>query len=500
MLHCVQDDGFARSRDRFEEVVGFLDGDGASGLSHAELEDRLNTEGRELLRLLFQDHLDLRAEREPRLGGVLDADGVDRPSVEPGHGRALMTIFGEVIVTRLAYRRRAQPNLHPADGALNLPTERHSHGIRRLAATEAARGSFDDATNQIRTVTGTSVGKRQVEALTARAAQDFEAFYTSRAGTPAGAADVVIISMDGKGVVMRPEALRPATASAANKATPKLQARLSKGEKRNRKRMAEVGAVYTVTPVSRTPADVLTSASDSTDTPKAAPRANAKWLTASVANDAAAVVGAVFDEAERRDPSHQRPWVALVDGNNHQINRIHAEAISRDLTVTTIIDFVHVIEYLWRAAWSFFDEGDPAAETWVHAKALAVLDGKASTVAASIRRKATCLKLNKTDRLNADRAASYLLNKAPYLDYPAALANGWPIATGVIEGACRHLVKDRMDITGARWGLNGAEAVLQLRAIRVNGDLDQYWTFHLNQERRRVHQSRYNNSVIPAAA
>ncbi len=104
MLHCVQDDGFARSRDRFEEVVGFLDGDGASGLSHAELEDRLNTEGRELLRLLFQDHLDLRAEREPRLGGVLDADGVDRPSVEPGHGRALMTIFGEVIVTRLAYR------------------------------------------------------------------------------------------------------------------------------------------------------------------------------------------------------------------------------------------------------------------------------------------------------------------------------------------------------------------------------------------------------------
>ena len=213
----VEESGFDRSRARFEEVVGFLDGDGASVLSHAELEDRLNTDGRELLRLLYQDHLDLRAEREQRLDTVLDANGVSRPSVEAGHARTLTTIFGEVIVTRLAYRHRAQPNLHPADAALNLPAERHSHGIRRLAATEAARGSFDDATDTIRTATGTAVGKRQVEALTARAAQDFEAFYTSRPRPPAGPGDVVVISVDGKGVVMRPGALRPATASAAQK-------------------------------------------------------------------------------------------------------------------------------------------------------------------------------------------------------------------------------------------------------------------------------------------
>ena len=208
----------------------------------------------------------------------------------------------------------------------------------------------------------------------------------------------------------------------------------------------------------------------------------------------------MFDEAERRDAAHERTWVALVDGNNHQIDRIHAEAASRDVKVTTIIDFIHVIEYLWRAAWSFFDEGDATAETWVHDKALAILDGKASTVAAAIRRKATCLRLDKADRANADRAATYLLNKKPYLNYPAALANGWPIATGVIEGACRHLVKDRMDITGARWGLHGAEAVLQLRALRANNDLDTYWTYHLTQEHQRVHETRYTNGVIPAAA
>ena len=157
-------------------------------------------------------------------------------------------------------------------------------------------------------------------------------------------------------------------------------------------------------------------------------------------------------------------------------------------------------EYLWSACWCFFGEGDPAAEEWVHEKALAVLDGKAGIVAAAIRRKATALKLDPNKRQAADRCADYLLAKRPYLDYPTALRNGWPIATGVIEGACRHLVKDRMDITGARWGLAGAEAILTLRALISNGDFDHYWTFHLAQEHRRVHASRYALGVIPAPA
>ncbi len=499
MLGRVDEDGFARSRARFEEVVGFLDGDGASALSHAELEERLGAEGRELLRLLYQDHLDLRAEREQRLGDVVDDEGVDRPCLEAGHARTLITIFGEVTVTRLAYRHRGQPNLHPADSALNLPEERHSHGLRRMAATEAARGSFDDATGAIRSTTGTQVGKRQVEELAERAAADFAGFYASRPRPVAGPEEVVVLSVDGKGIVMRPGALRPATRSAAARTTTKLETRLSKGEKRNRKRMAEVGAVYTVVPVARAASDVLAPVGDA-GVPTPAPTAKAKWLIASVVDDAASVVAATFDEAERRDPAHERAWVALVDGNNHQIDRIGAEAVRRSVKVRIVVDFIHVLEYLWRAAWSFFAEGDQGAEAWVHDKALAVLDGKASIVAAAIRRKATCLSLAEGERTNADRVADYLLNKAPYLDYPSALAKGWPIATGVIEGACRHLVKDRMDITGARWGLDGAEAVLKLRALRSNGDFDAYWRFHLDHERQRVHEARYANGVIPAAA
>ena len=150
---------------------------------------------------------------------------------------------------------------------------------------------------------------------------------------------MLVLSCDGKGVVMRADALRPATAAAAGKATPKLATRLSKGEKRNRKRMAEVGTVYDASPAPRTLADILPATDDHRAHAAPGPVTNNKWLTASVACDAAQVVGQIFAEAERRDPDHARTWVALVDGNNHQIDRITAEARARNVPVTITIDF-----------------------------------------------------------------------------------------------------------------------------------------------------------------
>jgi len=432
-----------------------------------------------------------------RLDGVIDANGVARGAVERDHERPLATIVGTVTVGRRAYRRRGEENLCPADAALNLPEELHSHGLRELAAIESTRGSFKEAKEAVERSTGVVVGQRQVEGLARAAAVDFETFYDNEPRPVAGEGEVVVISADGKGVVMRHEDLRPSTQRAAREAEQKLRTRLSKGEKSARKRMAEVAAVYTVVPVPRSPAEVMASHDEG---PKPAPKAQHKWLTASVATEAAEVIGKAFDEATRRDPDHTHPFVALVDGNNHQIDRIKAEAKRRSLDVTIVVDYVHVMEYLWDAAWSFFSEGDPAAEAWVGEKALSVLEGKAGLVAGAIRRKATYLALKGKERKNADTCASYLTAKAPYLDYPTALAQGWPIATGVIEGAVRYLVKDRLDVTGARWSLDGAEAVLKLRALRKNGEWDPYWHFHLAQERKRVHESRYLGNVIPIAA
>jgi hypothetical protein len=489
------DDNFGTARVAFEGLVGFLGHADAAKLTHAELEERIRSDGFEVLRLLFQDHLDLRAEREERLEAVVGADGVTRSYAEEGHKRPLLSIFGEVSVTRLAYRRKGAANLHPGDAGLNLPAELYSHGLRALAATEAARGSFEEARTAIGRASAAAVPKRQVEALARAAAVDFEAFFDAAKAPAAQGGEVVVVSADGKGIVMRPEGLRAATAAKAAASETKLKGRLSKGEKANRKRMAEVGAVYTITPVPRSAADVM--AHRGNGPAKEAPKAADKWLTASLVDDAAAVIARVFDEAERRDPDHTHTWVALVDGNNHQIDRIHAEAQARDIEVTVIVDWIHVLERIWASAWSFFHEGDPAAEDWVHTKAIDVLNGRAPIVAAAIRRKATLLGLDHTTRKNADDCADYLLAKAPYLDYPTALASGWPIGTGVIEGAVRYVVRDRMDVTGARWGLQGAEAVLKLRALRANVCWDDYWSFHLDQERERIHESRYHGGVLP---
>ena len=499
MSTATETDTFAPARQSFEEMIGWLEGTESARLTHAELEDQVERRGREVQRLMLQDHLDLRALREQRIG-VVDAQGVVHANVEPAHRRRLATVMGTVNVERLAYRHGGASNLHPGDAALNLPVERHSHGLRRLAAIEATRGSFDDAAAAIERSTGVVVAKRQVESLTGAAATDVEDFYAARAPAPATSDDVVVISVDGKGIVMRPDALREPTAKAAGAATPKLGVRLSKGEKRYRKRMAEVGAVYDLAPVARTPSDVLASKHSDDTSPPPAPKATGKWVTASVARDAAEVVARVFNEAERRDPGRQRCWVALVDGNNHQIDRINAEAENRKVKVPIVIDLIHVMEYIWGAAWCFFAEGDQSAEDWVRDKTLCVLEGNARDVAAGIRRRATTARLTTATRKKADACANYLINKAPYLDYPTALAAGWPIATGIIEGTCRYLVADRMDITGARWSVDGAEAVLKLRAVRSNGDFDDYWAFHLDHERQRVHESRYADCAIPLAA
>lgn len=148
---------FASSREQFEGVVSFLGTPEAMALEHGALEAHLDQESREVFRQLFQDHLIVRAEREERTE-VVDTAGNAHTSVEAGHRRTLATVFGQVEVERLAYRRRGEQNLHPADASLNPPEEKHSHGLRRWSAIEASRGSYDGATDAIERATGQKVG------------------------------------------------------------------------------------------------------------------------------------------------------------------------------------------------------------------------------------------------------------------------------------------------------------------------------------------------------
>ena len=147
------------------------------------------------------------------------------------------------------------------------------------------------------------------------------------------------------------------------------------------------------------------------------------------------------------------------------------------MTVTIIIDVIHVLEYLWDAAWTLYPPGEPEAQTWVAGHARTILTGHALDAAQAITRQADAAGFRGRERTGADDAVAYLTRKAPYLDFPTALTSGWQIATGIIEGAARYLIKDRMDITGARWTTPGAQAILALRAVITNGDFEQYWQY-----------------------
>ena len=248
--------------------------------------------------------------REQRLTRVIGDDGVARGHAEPGHARGLATVFGPVTVERFGYRAKGAGSRFVADARLNLPGDKYSHGLRRLAAQAAVHGSFEQAQAAIEQATGVKVGKRQVQQLVAAAAVDVDGFYATREHDRVPHGEVLVLTADAKGIVMRPQALRDKTASKATSA--KLATRLSKGDKRGRKRMAEVVAVYHCTPVPRSPADVIGAPGRPKAERRDGPHAVGKWLHASVTDDAATVISAMFDQAHRVDPDGSRPWVARV--------------------------------------------------------------------------------------------------------------------------------------------------------------------------------------------
>jgi hypothetical protein len=214
------------------------------------------------------------------------------------------------------------------------------------------------------------------------------------------------------------------------------------------------------------------------------------------------VIREAFDEAQRRAPEHRRRWVVLVDGDAKQLDAVKAEARRVGVEVTIIADIVHVLEYVWKAARAIFGQTSPEAESWVGDRFLGLLTGRTGgDVAKTIRWKAEQRDddLDDSRRAAIKKACGYLANRTRtrLMHYDEYLVDGLPISTGVIEGACRYLVKDRMDRTGARWSLTGADAVLRLRALRASGDFDDYWHFHLAREKDRNHASRYANAEIP---
>lgn len=492
----ANDSPFCDARVAMEKIIERLLAMASEGASIGQVTQLLASDGTAMLRELMQSYVDRCTAQEQRVV-VVGADGVERSDVRVS-SRRIETTVGEIDVNRLLYQAPGVAGIAPLDAALGLPEEKYTHDLRRIVAEESARASFEEVAELVAKHTGGHVPKRQVEELAKRAACDFDEFYRSRLGPPEDTDHLLILSFDAKGVAMLHRDLRAATRKAAEETPRHLETRLTKGEKPNRKRMAEVATVYTLKQWPRSIADVLHGLRDQAEKAAQRPRPTNKRVWASISHTPQRVIDDAFAEAARRDPEHRRRWVVLVDGNRDQLRQVQRAASKLGVEITTVLDIVHVLEYLWRAAYAFHPEGTEAAEAWVEGRLLALLSGRtAGEIAKSLRLMIKSHKLDAQGAKPVERAARYLVKNTRLLHYDRALADGLPIATGVIEGACRYLVKDRMGRTGARWSLTGAEAVLRLRALRASGDFDDYWAFHLAKEHERTHQSRYANGAVP---
>lgn len=443
---------FSGAQEQLDQLIKHLQSEERAECEHGDIEQHINKEGQEILRQLLQGWLDLRAASEEKQECVHTVSGDKLNHVRVDTNRPLNSLFGKVTVSRMGYSQIKKASLFPVDADLNLSKDSYSDGIRYRVSKEAIRGSFDNAVETIDETTGGYVPKRQSLNIVRDIAQDFERFYQrKRFIKPEGSSDLLVLTFDGKGIVMRPDSLRECTKKNAQKSK-KLKSRLSQGEKKDRKRMAQVASVYTVPAHTRRAESIMQRSDDDNVIPFRIPIRN-KRVWASVERDAELVIEEAFQEALQRDPEQERQWVILIDGLPHQIKLIKKVMKKLSVKATIVMDFIHVLEYLWKAAWCFFEKGDEAVEDWIAEKAVNILNGHCSQVAKGIRSSAT--KLGITDRGNIDKCADYLLKNKERLRYGEALTSGFPIASGVIEGACRHLINDRLDITGARWSLQG---------------------------------------------
>ncbi len=464
---------------QFALLEAWLASSGTLQLPLHEIESQQQTKGREVQRLLLQAHIERRGDGDvgPALlvsqqaGSVLYTHRRLRT-------RSLKTIFGPVEIHRMGYSRDGAPSIYPLDQTLTLPARSFSYELQRRLVKAAVQNPFHESVETVADFTGVSVPKRSLEKILRDAALDFDAFYQQRAPMPADGS-ILVAAVDGKGIPMvKPGGAQPSV-------------RLTKGQKANKKRMATVAAVFTRAPWVRTPEQVVESLFRiERQTPAAGqtpPRPENKRVWASLLKGKTAVMKEVAQEMQRRDPQGIKTRVAVTDGE--RALQILAE---ETLGVTLILDLLHVLEKLWKAAYVFHAEGSLEAELWVLDRTLRILFGEVSQVVKGIRQSVTKRRLSGAKRKTLCGVANYLHHNRARMRYDEYLAKGWPIASGPVEGACKNLIKDRMERSGMRWTEEMAEAIVQLRAIYLSGDFDRYWSFHIEKDQQRLHPGNWS--------
>jgi len=476
------------SEDAFSRLMSWNRSAGSLAADAYGVEKELFVGGMEVLRHMLAENFNARGLGD--VGRALvrprdeDAEAVVL-SHRRRHERNYESIFGTIRSERLGYSAPGQSSIHPLDEMLNLPGRKYSYVLQERGARRCGRGPFDEALDELERTTAGHVPKRQLEKVAVDAAQDFTAFYERRSTADLPLEDsgpILVAGIDCKGVPKRKTEKEKAESR---------KVRLGPGEKRTKKRMATVASVHTTQPHPRTAEQVVANLMDPDtprpDTPRPRPENRRLWASLKQGKDG--VIQQVAQEMQHRDPAGEKMPVCVMDGERALKTRAIKYLQRAFPSLILVLDIIHVVEYLWKAAYAFHEPQSEDARLWVRERLLRILNGEVSLVARGMRQSATKQGLWPTERKPVDVACNYFLKNKDRMRYDEYLASGLPIASGAVEGACGHLVKDRMEITGATWNVDddGAEAILRIRSVDKSGDWKKYWKFHMDQERGRLY-------------
>jgi hypothetical protein len=470
-------------RQEFEMLLDFVIGDQAQKATADQIERGLFTLllaiGTKLLMLFFVMRSEV-CSRET----IQTAAGATLP-YERDTKRIYYSIFGKLPLYRPYFYQPGIGGETPLDAALGLGEDRYSDLLREMSDYLGVYNVYHKTGDILSRLLGLKLSTAAIESNLAADAADVENYYAQKPPPqPVEEAEILVIQADGKGVPLVLEE------------PPEPQLRLGKGQKRGRKKEAMVTSVYTIAANSRTPQAVVDSffQQNQTDTsPKkkvthARPQHKHIWATLAGKETA---LERLAQQVAPRQGDHIRARVALCDG----YEPLQTRMIKQFPDFTLILDFIHADEYLWDVANALLGEQNPHRLEWMADYSLKILSGQTGSVIATFQQMAQDEQYTATQRTQLAKTATYFQRNLPYMDYSTYLKRGWPIASGVIEGACRHFVKDRCELSGMRWTQSGVENLLRLRAVAENGDWDDYHQFRKHQRHSRLYNQPYPEQI-----
>jgi hypothetical protein len=388
--------------------------------------------------------------------------------------RGYVSLFGEVRVKRAYYLNTEQGGLWPLDAALSIPERCYSDSVQERLSEVNVWVPQEHSLALLERWLGLKIPKGSLQSSASEQALYVEDYYQQRPVAAAPVQDSILVaSADGKGIPM------------TRTDSPPLQARRTKGSKKTAKKEAIVTTLYSVAPYVRDSQDILKALFlDTADSPKPAverPEPSHKQTFGTLDGKAAAISHLAQQVAQREHPQFVHR-VALTDGSE----ALQQQVLDQLPAFTLVLDIIHVTEYLWDAANARWGETSPERLPWIQQALAWLLEDQLDTLLNHLD--AQAIALPPAQQLTLTRVSAYLRRNRPFMDYQRYLAQGWPIGTGVVEGACRHLVKDRFEQAGMRWSQAGAQSLLDLRAVAFNDD----WLAFQRFRRQQSHLERYH--------